>query len=269
MKRDSFGVRYGPWAVVTGASDGIGQAFAQELAALGLNLVLVARRRDRLQQLANELIEQHQIATRVIAADLASNEGRASVEQGTVDLDVGLLVAAAGFGTSGPLLRSNRELEREMLHLNCEAVLEQVMIFGERFSRRGRGGMILMGSLLGWQGVPGAAHYAATKAYAQSLAEGLARELAPAKIDVLASAPGPVNSGFGLRANMRMGIADTPEVVAKASLRALGRKTTIVPGTIGKSLTYSLLCLPRFSRSRILGGIMGKMTQNQSRYSPS
>jgi short-subunit dehydrogenase len=269
VKRESFCRKYGPWAVVTGASDGIGQAFAQELAALGVNLVLVARRRDRLQELANELIGRHQVATRVLAADLGSDEGRASVERETVDLDVGLLVAAAGFGTSGPLFRSNREREREMLHVNCEAVLEQVMIFGERFSRRGRGGMILMGSLLGWQGVPGAAHYAATKAYVQSLAEGLASELAPAKIDVLASAPGPVNSGFGSRADMRMGTAETPAVVAKASLRALGRKTTIVPGMIGKILSYSLLGLPRFSRTRILGGIMGKMTQHQSRPSPS
>lgn len=267
MNRKEFVEKYGPWAVVTGASDGIGQAFTEELAALGMNLVAVARRDGRLQQLAGELRRKHKVQTLVVAADLSTAGGRAAVVHDTRDLDVGLLVAAAGFGTSGALLDASLETERNMLEVNCLAVLEQSMVFGQRFVERGRGGMILVASLLGWQGVAGAAHYAATKAYVQSLAEGLHRELAAFNIDVLASAPGPVNSGFGGRADMRMGKADTPATVAKASLQALGKKATVIPGTLGKFLSYSVLSLPRFLRVRILTGVMQSMTKHQSAYS--
>ena len=127
--------------------------------------------------------------------------------------------------------------------------------------------MILMASLLGWQGVPGSAHYAATKAYVLSLAEGLHRELAPQNVQVLASAPGPVNSGFANRADMRMGSADTPTTVARASLAALGRGATVVPGALGKVLSYSLAPLPRFARTRILAGVMAGMTGHQEKRS--
>ena len=264
MKRQSFVNKYGPWAVVTGASDGIGQAFAEELAALGVNLVLVARREDRLRQVAEHIRQAHGVQARVIAADLAHPEGRTAVEQETEDLDVGLLVAAAGFGTSGPLLNADPDVERNMLQVNCLAVLEQSIAFSRRFVKRGRGGIILMASLLSWQGVPTAAHYAATKAYVQSLAEGLHRELAPFNVHVLASAPGPVNSGFASAADMRMGKADTPSTVAKVSLQALGRKATVIPGAFGKFLTYSLLPLPRAVRVRILAGVMGGMTRHQT-----
>jgi len=267
MNRQSFLERYGSWAVVTGASDGIGKAFAEELAALGMNAVLVARRGDRLQQVAAEIRQRHRVEAHVIAADLSAAEGRAAVEQKTSDLDVGLLVAAAGFGTSGPLLSANLDVERNMLDVNCFAVLEQSVVFGQRFAKRGRGGIILMASLLGWQGVSGAAHYSATKAYVQSLAEGLHRELAPSNVDVLASAPGPVNSGFAGRADMRMAKADTPATVAKASLQALGKKATVIPGALGKFLSYSLLSLPRFLRVRILTAVMGSMTRHQTAYS--
>jgi len=154
-----------------------------------------------------------------------------------------------------------------MLDVNCFAVLEQSVVFGQRFAKRGRGGIVLMASLLGWQGVSGAAHYAATKAYVQSLAEGLHRELGPLNVDVLVSAPGPVNSGFAGRADMRMGNADTPATVAKASLQALGRKTTVIPGALGKFLSYSLLALPRFLRVRILTAVMGSMTRHRTAYS--
>jgi len=267
MNQQVFVQKYGPWAVVTGASEGIGRAFAEQLAAIGLNVVLIARRGDRLQQLADAIQKEHGVEAVIIAADLSTAEGRSAVEQRVSAMDVGLLVAAAGFGTSGPLLSADLDAERNMLEVNCLAVLEQSVVFGRRFAKRGRGGIILMASLLGWQGVSGAAHYAATKAYVQSLAEGLHRELAPANVDVLASAPGPVNSGFAGRADMRMGQADSPATVAKASLQALGKKTTVIPGALGKFLSYSILVLPRDIRSSILTGVMASMTRHQSVHS--
>lgn len=264
MNATRFAMKYGPWALVTGASDGIGKAFAEQLAALGIHLVIVARRADRLNLLAQKLQQESALEIRVVAADLSTKQGVAEVNQTTNDLDVGLLVAAAGYGTSGLLLDADLDREHDMLAVNCSAVLEQCMVFGNRFATRGRGGVILMSSLLGWQGVPHAAHYAATKAYVQSLAEALRVELKPKGVDVLASAPGPVHSGFAKRAGMRMSAAVLPDVVAKASLQALGRKGTLIPGALSKMLTYSLLPLPRSMRTRVLAQVMHGMTKHQT-----
>jgi len=263
MKHD-FLKKYGPRALVTGASDGIGRAFAEQLAAQGMKLAVVARSGDRLNPLAREMSEKHGSEVRAIAADLSTAEGIAEMERRTADLDIGLLVAPAGYGTSGPVLQSDLEREHNMLELNCFAVLQQCVLFGNRFAQRGRGGMILLGSLVGWQGVPQSAHYAATKAYVQSLAEALRVELKPKGIDVLASAPGPVRSGFAARADMRMGAAVSPRDVARASIQALGRTGTVVPGALSKLLTYSLLPLPRWLRTQILARVMGNMTRHQT-----
>jgi short-subunit dehydrogenase len=263
VNEHAFLHRYGPWALVTGASDGIGRAFATRLAAIGFKLVIVARRGDRLQQLADEVTDLHGTVVRVVVADLGTSDGLAAVDGATADLDVGLLVAAAGYGTSGPLLQADIDREHNMLDVNCFATLHQCTVFGQRFTARGRGGMILMSSLLAWQGVPRSANYAATKAYVQSLAEGLRLELGPNGVDVLASAPGPVASGFAARADMRMGAALLPDVVASSSLAALGRRGTVIPGALSKLLTYSLLPFSRAIRTRILARVMGGMTRHQ------
>jgi uncharacterized protein len=261
--------RYGEWAVVTGASDGIGRAFAWEAARSGLHLVLVARRKDRLDSLAEEIAAAHKAQTMVIACDLSQDTGIDAVVNATKSMDVGLLVAAAGFGTSGPILEANLKKERAMLQVNCYALLALSVHFGRQFAKRGRGGIILMSSLVGWQGTPYAAHYAATKAYVQSLAEAMHAELKGSGVDVLASAPGPVNSGFAARANMHMGASATPADIARASLAALGRSGTVVPGLLSKVLTYSLVLLPRAARTQVMGHIMQSMTKHQTLGAPA
>jgi short-subunit dehydrogenase len=189
--------RYGPWAVVTGASDGIGRAFAVELAKAGVNILLAARRGGVLTEIARDLEARFSIETIVVAADLALPTGVDEVVDRTRDLDVGLLVASAGFGTSGPFVGAALSDELEMIDVNCRAVAALSHHFAGRFVHQGRGGIVLMSSLVAFQGVPRAANYAATKAYVQALAEGLRLELAPQGVDVVASAPGPVLSGFG------------------------------------------------------------------------
>lgn len=255
--------RYGPWAVVTGASDGIGRALAEALAAAGLNLVLVSRRAGALDNLARDLAVRAGIDARPLAADLATEAGVAAVVAGTAMLDVGLLVAAAGFGTSGDFVTAPLAEELTMLDVNCRAVTALAHHFAGRLAQRGRGGLVLLSSLLAFQGVPRAAHYAATKAYVQTLAEGLRGELRPHGVDVLAVAPGPVLSGFGRRADMRMTRGTTPEVVAAGALAALGRSATVRPGWLSKLLEFSLVLLPRVARSLILAQVMKGMTQHQ------
>ena len=251
--------KYGPWAVVTGASSGIGRELARGLAEAGIGLVLVARGREALEALAAELTRAHGVETRVIAADLAAPGAAARLDTATRELDVGLLVAAAGFGSSGPLLDAPLDAELEMLAVNCGAVLALTHAFGRRFRARKRGGIVLMGSIVGFQGTPFAAHYAATKAWVQSLAEALAVELRPAGVDVFSSAPGPTHSGFAARAGMRMGAALPARTVASATLARMTRPGTIFPGALTKVLTWSLATLPRAARVRVMGRIMAGM----------
>lgn len=255
--------KYGKWAVVTGASSGIGRELAERLAEAGLNLVLNARRESLLQTFAQELQQAYGTTTRIIAADLSTQQGMDTLLQGVQDLDVGLLVATAGFGTSGSFLESDLANEINMLEVNCNASMQLTHHFGQRFAQRGRGGIILMGSIVGFQGVPYAAHYAATKAYIQSFAEALALELKPHGVDVLSAAPGPVVSGFAERADMQLGAALKPEDVGVPILKALGRKSTVLPGTLTKFLVGSLRTLPRWGKIRVMRLIMGGMTKHQ------
>ena len=222
----------------------------------------VARRRERLQALAAEIQGEYGVKTLVISADLALEEGVERVLEAASELEVGLLVASAGFGTSGPFLEGELALERSMLRVNCEAVLSLSHHFARRFTQQGRGGIILLSSLVAFQGVPHAGHYAATKAWVQTLAEGLHLELAPYGVQVLASAPGPTASGFADRANMVMGAAEGPEVVARGTLDALGRQMTVRPGFLSKALEVALT-LPRGLRARIMAKVMGGMTEHQ------
>ena len=253
-------VARGAWAVVTGASDGIGREIARALAERGMNLVLVARRGARLQELRRELIEGQGIGCRVVAADLARSAGLLAVLEATEPLDISLLVAAAGHGSSGEFVFNPIAAERDMLAVNCGAVLELSWHFGRRFVLRRRGAIVLMSSVMAFQGAPGTAHYAATKAWVQSFAEGLRAELEPFGVDVLASAPGPVDSGFASRANLRLGVALSPKVVAAQTVRALSRGGTVRPGWLSKLLGWSLATLPRWARVQVMRYVVAAMT---------
>ncbi|MCZ8314411.1 SDR family NAD(P)-dependent oxidoreductase [Phreatobacter sp.] len=244
--------------MVTGASDGIGKAIALSLAAEGFSLVLAGRSRDRLDAVASAVSAAGGQVI-VVPGDLARQAGLNALFEAAAPLDVGLVVLAAGFGSSGAFLDGDVDHEREMVRLNCESVMLATHHFAPRLVARGRGGIILMSSLVAFQGVPWAAHYAATKAYVQSLAEGLRRELAPRGVDVLASAPGPVSTGFATRATMTMGKAERPEVVARQTLAALGRQGTVRPGFLSKLLHGSLAPLPRWGRVLIMEKVMRGM----------
>jgi uncharacterized protein len=220
---------------------------SRALAKEGFKLVLVARRQERLAELEVELA----VDSTIVAVDLGTPDGLATLERETRQLDVGLLVASAGFGTSGPFLEAPLDAELSMIDVNCRAVAALSHHFGQRLVKRGRGGL------------RHAANYAATKAWVQSFAEGLQLELAPLGVDVLASAPGPIRSGFGERADMKMSMALGPEAVATSSLNALSRRGTVRPGWLSKVLEWSLMFLPRWGRVRVMSLVMGGMTAHQ------
>lgn len=147
-----------------------------------------------------------------------------------------------------------------MLRVNCEAVLRLTHHFSKQFVAQQKGGIILLSSLVGFQGTPYAANYAATKAYIQSLAEAIAVELQPLGVDVLAAAPGPVRSGFEARADMKMSNALNPDDISIPILEALGKTHTVHPGWLTKVLTYSLRTVPRWAKVRIMEKVMKGMT---------
>lgn len=262
-RSSSFLATYGPCAVVTGASSGLGRELAKHLAAMGFDLLLVARSETALSELAAELATKHGPERSFIVhpADLGNADEISKLLDATAAIDIGLVVTAAGFGTSGEFITADAQNELAMLDVNCRAPLLLAHHFGARLASRGRGGIIFFGSLVGYQGAPRIAHYAATKAYIQTLAEGLHHELRPRGVAVLACAPGPVLTGFAARARMIMNGADDPGTVARETLAALGRRMTATPGPRSKFLTWSLMTAPRFLRVRIMGKIMTGMTR--------
>lgn len=191
--------RFGHTALVTGASDGIGRAFAKALAAQGFDLVLVARRDHVLHGLARDLAAKHGIDVQVIAADLSAPAEVADVLSRTSALPIGLLIASAGFGSIGPFLDREPAVEANMVDVNCRSVVELTHGLATRMAARGKGGVVLFSSVVGFSGAPFSATYAATKGFVQSFAEALAVELRPCGISVLSVAPGPVGTGFAAR----------------------------------------------------------------------
>jgi uncharacterized protein len=261
--------RFGPTALITGASDGIGRAFALQLAEQGFDLVLVARRGSVLQELALDLGTRFGVDVRVLAMDLSDPLAVPELMRQTETAPIGLVVAAAGFGSIGAFLDRDVLSEVNMVDLNCRSVVELSFGFGQRMAAQGRGGLVLFGSLVGFNGAPLSATYAATKGFVQSFAEGIAAEMRPHGVSVLSVAPGPVGTGFAARAGMQMGQAATPEMVARGALAALGKRTTVRPGFLAKFLGWSLAMLPRWGRVQVMGVIMKGMIARDSAQKPS
>ena len=185
-----FVERYGPWAVVAGASEGIGASFSQKLAARGLNLVLVARRAAPLETLAATLRDQHGVEVRVRPLDLGSPDAVSKLGTAIEGLDVGLVIYNAAYSPIGRFIDIEVEEHLKAVAVNVHGPLRFSHYFGRRLAERGKGGIILMSSVSGYQGTAMVANYAATKAYDTILAEGLWYELRGHGVDVLACIAG-------------------------------------------------------------------------------
>lgn len=231
--RSSFRDRYGPWALVTGASSGIGDQFARQLAAAGLDVMLVARRADRLQALAGALESGHGVQAAVLGEDLADREALGRVAAAAAARDVGLVVSNAGFGLKGAHEQLDLHALERMLDLNARAPLVLLHQLLPGLVRRGRGGVILTGSVEGEAPFPWSSAYAATKAFVRSLGLGIAGELAGTGVDLLVLEPGATDTEAlplqGFSAAAMPGLMQPAEVVREA-LGQLGRGMLLVPG---------------------------------------
>jgi hypothetical protein len=251
---------YGPWAVVTGASSGIGKAFAGQLAAAGLNLVLSARSTSKLEALGQALADTHGISYRAVAVDLGDPAGAEALLAATGDLDVGLLVSNAGTGRPGPVLEQPLEDLHRRFTLNAVSHLDLVHGFGGRFAARGRGGIVLTSALVAFQGLPNMAHDAAAKAYVLNLGEALHYELAPAGVDVTVMLPGsvdtPVIDALGLRRTALPLRPQPAEAAVRETIAAfLKHRPVYIPGRLMRIMTR---LIPRSLSVRMNGRMLGQ-----------
>jgi hypothetical protein len=237
----------GKWALVTGASAGIGVALARELARHGAKLILTARRRERLEALAAEFAAQG-VETRIVVADLNDPAAPQQLYDATRDLAVEILINNAGLGQYGAFHQSQPEQECSMVRVNCEAVVRLSRLFVPRMVERRRGWLLFLASTASFQPLPYLATYAATKVFDRFFALGLAEEVAPYGIQVTALCPGTTESEFFevARASVfRSRKLQSAEEVARLGIAALVRgQRTILPKPSGRFTAFLVRFLP-------------------------
>jgi len=253
---------YGEYAVVTGASSGIGEQFARQLAAQGVNLVIVARGKVKLDALAQELREQDGITVHVVELDLLSGGAVDELIRRTSQLDVGVVIANAGSYASGPFLRNDLATEMDVLLLNAAVPAQIVHQFGRHFANRRRGGIILISSTVGAGPAPYLANYAAAKAYVLSLGQALNYEFKKAGVDLLVVSPGPTKTegaehAVGIDFSKLPLPMMAPAKVARTGLKNLGKRGHVVVGAPNKIMDFMGKYLtPRTISKRMYGRLL-------------
>lgn len=247
--------RYGPWALVAGASAGLGEAFARRLAREGISLLLLSRRGEVLERLAGELRAAHGVEARPVAADLAGDGLLETVRAAAAGLEVGLLVYNAAHSVIGPFVERPVEEQVRVVEVNCRGPLLLAHLLGGEMARRGRGGIVLMTSISGSQGNPWLASYAASKAFNLVLAEGLWDELGRRGVDVVACRAGATRTpGYEASRPRRGTPLMEPGPVVEAALSALGRRPSVVPGALNRLAAFAFArLLPRRASIRVMG----------------
>jgi len=261
--------KYGKWALVTGGSTGIGFAMARIAASQGLDIILVARRAELLARAQTKLQDEYKVQVKTIALDLADETSMDKLFEETGELDVGLLIPNAGAELSGLFINSPLEANKRLLRLNAEAPMALIHHYGRKMAAKGRGGILLVASGFGYQGVPYIANYSASKAYVLSLGEALNFELGKFGVDVSVISPGLTKTAMTDHAAIDFGklpaTSMSPDVVAATGLNALGRKATVVPGFANKLSIWSNRWFSRSFSVKIFGTLIHKAIREERR----
>jgi short-subunit dehydrogenase len=239
VNNSKFREKYGSWAIVSGATNGIGRAFVEELILLKFNIVIIGRNQDALNELSKK-IERNNLKSSSLNLDLSLPNSIDKVFATTDKLDVGLVVLSAGFGNYGEFVENNLSDNCKMIDLHCKTRMRMCHHYGNIFKTQKRGGIINLSSIVAYQGTMQAANYSAVNAFLQNFNEGIGMELKKYSVDVLSVCPGPVDTGFEKTAKMKFLLSSSAKTVANASIKSLGRKATVFPGILAKVLHYSL-----------------------------
>jgi short-subunit dehydrogenase len=238
--KNNFKENYGDWALITGATSGIGAELTSQIAAKGLNVVLVARKEKELIEHATSLQKRYGIETKTISADLSTAEGVEKVTQ--IDVEIGLLVLAAGLEVNGAYEKTPLENELNVIQINVVATLQLTHHFSKAMVKRKKGGILMISSLSGHMPNPYFSNYAGSKAYVLNLGASLYGELKPKGIDLSVLSPGLTNTPMvadnGMDWSKTPMKAMDPSVVAEAGLNGLGKRFLTVPGGKNKIMAW-------------------------------
>jgi len=258
--------RFGPWALVTGASSGIGKEFAQQIAASGINIVLVARREDLLKEVGVEFSKRYGVEHRVVVLDVSREDFIRQLASATDDLDIGLVVSNAGTGNPGEFLKLDRQLLEETLRLNTMSHLDIAHYFGGKLAERRRGGLILVGAMGAENGIPCMANDGGAKAYVHSLGEALHYEFKPLGVHVTVLAAGITNTAvlekFALDPKtMPMKPMSVEQCVSEGLSGLVKNRSRIVPGRLNRILNA---LVPASLARKMLADLLGKGLASKS-----
>ncbi len=252
--------RFGPWALVTGASSGIGKEFARQIAASGIHVALVGRREHLLRKVGAECTGASGVQHRIIPLDLSEPDFLPVLADATRDLDIGLIVSNAGTGNTGEFLKHDRQLLHETLRLNTIAHLDITHHFGGKLAERGWGGLILVGALGAESGIPCMANDGGAKAYVHSLGEALHYEFKPLGVYVTVLAAGVTNTAvidkFGLNPKtMPMKPMSVEQCVSEGLSGLLKNRSRVVPGRLNRIMNA---LVPASLARKLLADLLGK-----------
>jgi len=264
--------RFGPWALVTGASSGIGEEFARRIAVSGIHVALVGRREHLLRRIGAECTRASGVQHRIIPLDLSEPDFLPVLADATRDLDIGLVVSNAGTGNPGEFLKLDRQLLQKTLRLGTMAHLDIAHHFGQKLAERRRGGIILAGAMAAENGVPIMANDGGAKAYVHSLGEALHYEFKPLGVYVTVLAAGftdtEVIEKFGLDPKtMPMKPMSVEQCVSEGLRGLLKNRSRVVPGRLNRIMNALVpASLARRLEADLLGkGLVSKATSANAR----
>lgn len=260
--------KYGDWALITGATSGIGKCFAETLAKKGFHLVLVARNEEKLEQLSKELGAIYSIQCQVIVTDLTKETSVHDIIQNTSTIQVGLLINNAGYTFTGNFLEYSKDSQADIVKINSFIPMLLSYEFAKRMTENKKGGIINVCSVSGMMPLPGWASYAASKAFLLSLSQSLWFELKPKGIDVLALCPGATKTNFHETAQVNSS-GLKPEEVVHSGLKYLGKRPSVIVGKSNAFMVSVMQFLPTKLKIRTGAMAVQKMSgENPIRQSP-
>ena len=251
--------RYGKWALVTGASSGIGEEFCRFLALQKFNLVIIARRGNRLQILKDDLERQYSIIVKPVVTDLSTDYFMADIIKITDSLNVSLLINNAGFALVGEFLDNSLHDELGMFYVNCRAPIVLAHHFGTKMAQSGRGGIINISSVTAFLTMPKRTNYSAAKAHNLLFSQGLWYELKNKGVDVLAVCPGATQTEFAQISGIRNS-GMLPQKVVISALNKLGKKPMLIVGANNKLVVFLTRFIPYATLIKIGAIIINKLS---------